>query len=351
MKKIRTITYSKTLNYGAFLQCYALLRALTALGYDVGTYDYHPSGNIDDMRLFKTNTLKIMAKSALSAPIKWKKVRAFKRAFQKINTVQINDPCDVAVTGSDQVWNPQLSGNMLDPYFALEKIDAKRKVSYAASIGNEDNVGKYKNDFRRMIEKLDAISVREEKAKNALSKITKRDIQVTIDPTGLLSKAEWEYTISDYEKDKNRYIFSYFIGIRQDQKKVLAKISKKTRLKVTSYSSLPKESYIYKRCYSDGPFEFLARLRDAKLVITSSFHGTILSIIFHKNFYVLMPDPKKRSRMDNILKLTGLTNRIIETEADIDKINLEDIDYTEPQKKLDKLRQESLDWLKNAMGD
>ena len=62
-----------------------------------------------------------------------------------------------------------------------------------------------------------------------------------------------------------------------------------------------------------------------------------------------MPHHKKRSRMDNILELIGLTDRIIETEADIDKINLDDIDYTSPQKKLDKLREESLDWLKKAI--
>lgn len=349
MKKIGVITFHHSLNYGAYLQCYALQSALSAMGYKSSVIDYETPADIERYKLLSFSSPKKAIKSLLLYPVNKSRQKSFDDAMKKIRLTSPSAKYDAAITGSDQVWNMYLCGGAIDPMFTLEKVNAERKLSYAASIGDESAVKKYPNEFKELMNGLDYVSVREQQAKNALEKVSSKNIKVAIDPTALLIKDEWAKKIADIPRNKEEYIFSYFIGIRKDQKKALAKICKKLNLQTTSFTQLPKEKYIYKYCYTEGPFSFLARLRDSKIVITSSFHGTILSIIFHKNFYVLMPDPKKRSRMDNILKLVGLTDRIIETEADIDKINLGDIDYSEPQKKLDKLRQESLDWLKNAI--
>ena len=349
MKSIGTITFHKSNNYGAYLQCFALQKTLNDLGYASSIINYETAADIERYKLISTKTPKKLIKSLIFYIPNKKRSKSFRKAQEQYTLSSKDKSFDVAITGSDQVWNPNLSGGTIDPYFTLNGINAKKKISYAASIGSEDSVAKFSDDFKEITRSLDSISVRETQAKRALSQVTNRTIKVTIDPTALVKKDDWLKLINDIPKDNAKYIFSYFIGIRKDQAKALSKICKKLNLKTLSFSQIPKEKHIYKYCYTEGPFKFLARLRDAKLVITSSFHGTILSIIFQKNFYVLMPDPKKRSRIDNILKLTGLSNRIIETEMDIDKVNLKDIDYTEPQIKLDKLREESLDWLKNAI--
>lgn len=348
MKKIGVVTYYRSKNYGAFLQSFALQSVLNKMGYSSSIIKYVPNADIERYKLFSIKRPRNTIRNILRLRTSVLRKHNFEKQLGVLDEIPSTEKLDVAITGSDQVWNPALSGNVLDPVFTLKQINSAKKISYAASIGNEAVVQNNNYDFSDLAE-LDHISVREDSAKKALSRVIKNKINVVVDPTALLTRNDWLKVLKDEPVDSNNYIFSYFIGIRNDQAEALSRICENLNLKTVSYSLKPVEKHIYKKCYSDGPFRFLARLRDSKLVITSSFHGTILSIIFHKNFYVLMPDSKKRSRMDNILKLTGLTGRIIETEADIDKINLEDIDYTEPQKKLDKLRQESLDWLKNAI--
>lgn len=349
MKKIGVITYHKAQNYGAYLQCLALQMTLKALNYSESVINYENDTDRDRYKLISIKTPKSLIKSLILYPLNKKRERNFVENQKRLALSSVRSSFDVAIAGSDQIWNANLCGGKLDPYFTLEAVSAIKKISYAASIGDETAIDKYPKQFAEICERLDHISVRETQAEKKLKTITNKPVATVIDPTGLVTKQVWEDLISSIEKDSKPYIFSYFIGIRPDQNRALTKITEKLNLKTTSYSILPVEKNKYRHCYTDGPLQFLARLRDAKLVITSSFHGTILSIILHKNFYVLMPAPKKRSRMDNILSLVGLTGRIIETEADLDKINLEDIDYTEPQKKLDILRQESLDWLKNAI--
>ena len=349
MNKVGVITFHKACNYGAFLQCLALQKTLQSMNYHSSVIDYCTVADVERYKFVSLKHPKQTIKNIITAPSSIKRNRQFKKAQNMLSITAQNEEYDVAIAGSDQVWNPALSGGKLDSYYSLASINAKKKISYATSIGNEAAVNDNRGAFLGLDKNINHISVREQQAKDALSKVLKSDIDVVVDPTALLTREQWQELIRAEKTDDKEYIFSYFICVRDDQARALAKISEKTGLKTTSFTQIPKEKHIYRYCYSDGPFKFLARLRDSKLVITSSFHGTILSIIFHKNFYVLMPDAKKRSRMDNILKLTGLTDRIIETEADIDKINLENIDYTEPQKKLDKLRQESLDWLKHAI--
>lgn len=351
MKKIGVITFSKSLNYGAFLQAYALQRALIYEGFDASLIDYETAADAKRYKLIDTRSAVKMVKSLVFLPINYRRKRSFRKCTKLLRYSSKNDFYDVAICGSDQIWNPVLSGNDIDPYFSLEKINSRRKVSYAASIGNESVVRQKEAEFKAIMNRLDYISVRELQAKKALGEVTNKPIAVTIDPTALFTREQWLKAVEKEKIDKNQYIFAYFIGLRKEQTNLLNMICQKTGLKALSYTRKPSSRmYMYKYCYMDGPFKFLSRLRDARLVITSSFHGTILSIILHKNFYVLAPDPKKRSRMDNILKLVGLTDRIIENEKDIEKVNLNDIDYTEPQNKLDNLRNESLEWLRSAVG-
>lgn len=351
MKIINIVTYHRAINYGAFLQCFALQKKLRNNGYDVYILDHQPIADKKRYRLIQFNSIKELIKSIILLPQNMIKKHNFKKDYCLIRMTK-NVKSDIAITGSDQVWNPILTGGKLDRYFTLEEVDADKKISYAASIGDEGVVKEYADDFKKILRRLDYVSVREEKAKNALRPLGKKKTEITIDPVFLLSKNEWEKEIKERSKKttEGNYILSYFIGATSQQYKALSKISKNTNLKVISYSAIQKEKDVYKHCYTDGPFEFISKLQKSKLVITSSFHGTAFSIIFHKNFYVLMPNSKKRDRIDTILKLVGLTDRIIETEDDINKITLDDIDYTKPQIKLEAAKLKSYAWLKKALG-
>ena len=350
MKKIGVITFSKSINYGAFLQAYALQKALKSLGYNPSLIDYENPVDKARYDLINRQSAKSVASSLIFLSINILRRRNFKKDAKLVNYTAKDTHYDVAITGSDQVWNPKITGNKIEKMFFLDGVNASRKLSYAASIANENIIEEYKKDFSKYLNEIDYVSVREAGAKRSLEKLTKKPIALVADPTLLLTQAEWKSAISDISKEKSDYIFAYFVnGIGSAENRALTKACDKLNLKCTTFSKIPKEKRILKYAYTYGPRKFLASLRDSKLVLTSSFHGVVLSIMMHKNFYYFLPRPDRRSRVDSILNILGLTDRIIETEADIDRINLEDINYIEPQKKLDKLRQESLDWLKNAI--
>lgn len=352
MKKVGVTTFSKSLNYGAFLQAYALQIVLKNMGLDASLIDYENPVDKKRNRIFSISSLKLIIASTIFLPIMIKRKNNFRKSTRQLKYTPINTKYDIAITGSDQVWNPKLLGGKFDKVFFLEGIDAKKKIAYAPSIANEDLIEKRKSEYKQFINRIDAISVRESSAKEKLSKYIDKPIFVAADPVLLLTKEEWEKVIEDKAPNNKPYIFTYFVGgIKQDEAQALARVCEKLNMKCVTYSKKPTEKHIYKYGFTDGPLDFLARLRDAKLVITSSFHGVVLSIVFHKNFYYFLPRSDRRSRVDSILNILGLTDRIIETKSDIKEINLHDIDYTDAQKKLDKLRNESLNWLKEKIED
>lgn len=352
MKKIGVMTFSKSINYGAFLQSFALQKVLKEQKMDPSLIDYENPIDVKRYRLICPQTPRALVSSVVFLPIVYLRKKHFRKATKLLKYTPVDAKYDIAIAGSDQIWNPKLTGGKLDEKFFLEGIDADKKISYAASIANEEVITEKKQEYKSYLEKFDYISVRETSTKDKLSEYINKPIFVAADPVLLLTKDEWGDIIRDKTADTKPYIFTYFVGdIKREECGPLAQVCEKLNMECVTYSKKPLEKHVYKRACCDGPLEFLARLRDAKLVITSSFHGIVLSIIFHKNFYYFLPRADKRSRVDSILNKLGLTDRIIETKDDIDKINLEDIDYTEPQKKLDELRHESLRWLKKAIGD
>lgn len=350
MKKIGVITFSKSINYGAYLQAYALQKTIKKIGYEPSLIDYENPVDIKRYRTFNTNSLKSLISSMVFAPVNISRKRKFKKDQKALSYSPINQHYDVAISGSDQVWNPKLTGNSIDEKFFLKGIDTDKKISYAASVANEKVIRELANQYTELLNDFDHVSVRETTAKTELEKITNKTISVVADPTLLLTQDEWLKEISHIKPNTKPYIFTYFVsGIDKRENNALTKVSNRLGLKCITYSKMPREKNIYRYSYTKGPLYFLSTIRDSKLVLTSSFHGIVLSIMMHKNFYYFLPRADRRSRIDSILGILGFTDRIIETEADLDKINLDDIDYTEPQKKLDALREDSLDWLKNAI--
>ena len=352
MKKVGVITFSKSINPGAFLQAYALQQVLKKNKYDASLIDYQNSIDKKRYSVISTKTIKALFGSMFYLPLELSRKHNFSRAQKNLTYTTLEDNYDVAIAGSDQIWNPTLFDGQLDEKYFLDGIKATKKISYAASVANESIINRYENDFRKNLKKLNHISVREEAAKKKLEKLVNTPIQVTIDPVLLLNEDEWAASIKHKKIIEEPYVFTYFVGgISKKEIAPLSNVCEKLGMKCVSYSKRPLEKHIFAHAYNDGPFDFLAKLRDSQLVLTSSFHGVAFSIIFRKKFYYFLPRQGRRSRIDNILNLLGLTNRIIETENDISRINLEDIKYEKVQERLEKERNRSLKWLINAIED
>lgn len=347
MKKIGITTFYNAINYGAFLQCFALQELLNEK-YDVHIIDYKNKKITKDYKLIKTNNIKRTLKSfffIISNIIKKRKYSNCIRKFIKLSP--IDDNYDVVIAGSDQIWNIELTGGV-DEIFTLRKYKGIKKISYASSIGNENLIQKEANVYRNIIENIDYVSVREDSAKEELNKISEKNVVVTLDPTLTLSKEKWDkYTTESRIKEK--YIFSYFVGVCQENYDALEKVSNKLGLKVLSYSENPKEKNKLKNCYADDPFEFITKIKYSDFVFTSSFHGTVFSIIFNKKFVCMLPK-NKSNRILNLLEKLGLEDRIVRNIEDVVNFNYnKEIDYSKVNEKLEKLRTESINWLETAI--
>lgn len=361
MKKIGIITFHKANNYGAVLQLYALNEVLKKdKNNEVFVVDYNNKFLYKNHKLFhplRKNLIKYF--KDIFYDFKYirkniKRINKFKsflkNNFNFIKTNEENE-MDVMITGSDQVWNYNITGK-LDDYYTLYNIkDNVKKISYAASVGSVTCIHNKKNEYIEKVSKIDAISVRENDAKDAFENIIKNNIEVVLDPTLLLSKEEWENKIGEKTKDINeKYILAYVVEEDKEYIKILNELSKKTGLKVVHFSKSDKDiKNVIDNAYSKGPLEFVDLIKNAEYVVCTSFHATVFSIIFNKKFWVI-PHRKTGNRVLNLLNKLEINNRVVETIDDFNNKNYdEDIDYCKVNEILEIEKNKSLKWLEDAI--
>ena len=107
-----------------------------------------------------------------------------------------------------------------------------------------------------------------------------------------------------------------------------------------------------KELFDVGPADFLKLLSGAMYVCTDSYHGLLMSYNFEKNFFVFNRFTDKdlnnqNSRIDSILDLMSLKNRLMNDSSDIETIELQ-IDYPVDNAIPSKF-EESLNYLKNSI--
>ena len=340
MKKVGIMTlYYKTYNYGAQLQAYALQKAVEYLGYECEQICYkwynshieqfysHQKDNTDKFREF-----------AYSIPHS-------KRIYSPENIHEANEEYDIFITGSDQVWGVVDSmPYYLLPQMALSFADEdKVKFSYAASIGNAALTEDRKAPLKYWLPKLDAISVREQSAVHVISEIAEKTVASVLDPVFLLKPEDWEMIAAD-PIDNEKYIFVYNILNNPKIDKTAKDLSEKT--------SLPIKTISYSNGVSAGPREFVGLIRNAEYVISDSFHGTVFSIIFGKQFYTFPIDKihseySRNIRITDLLVKFGLSDRFVQSESKFDLSAV--INYEHVRPILEKEVKSSSDFLRHSL--
>jgi hypothetical protein len=154
--------------------------------------------------------------------------------------------------------------------------------------------------------------------------------------------------VSD-KKITQDFILLYMVSMNEEALKVADIISKMMKLPVWYINdSYKKDKYKFKHIRGIGPLEFLVLVKNAKFIVTTSFHGTAFSIIFNKKF-VTVPYKRTSSRMVELLKRIKLENRIIEASSEFDSNYEFNIDYTIPNEMLEQEKEKSLMFLKEAL--
>ncbi len=364
MGKVGILTFHRAINYGAVLQAYALNESIKNIGYAPVTIDYKNPHieKIYDPIHFNYRSLKSFIGGVLTYNRRQKKKKSFEDFRTKFFVLdQISDLYDKKyikhlnlykkfLTGSDQVWN--YAHTQFDKAYFLDFIsDSSKKNSYAASFGFDWIPVEYVADYKKLLEDFNHISVREEQGAAIIKRLLNRKAEVVLDPTMLLSKNDWVKISEDYRREKRDYILIYQVATSQSLLDFAVNLSKETNREIICISDALRKRIKATYVAGVGPQEFLGLLKNAKYIITNSFHGTAFSINFNKLFFVeMLPPPAKvNSRLENILDTFNLRSRQI-INGNNDNI-FNEIDYTTVNKKLELERQRSLNYLKRILDE
>ncbi|MBE6778101.1 MAG: polysaccharide pyruvyl transferase family protein [Ruminococcaceae bacterium] len=368
MKTTAILTEHRARNHGSCLQAYALQESLRDLGYACEIIDYRPRAVEDTFGVFIKSLHRecgrnpkrlamFYANTLLFSPLRirreWKFARYRKemyrlsrRHFETLTPALAKElTYDAYVCGSDQIWNPRITKGMDPLYFAAPFDPQARKVSYAASIGLSALEEKDAADLVRLLEPMDTVTVREPSAQRLIASLCDKPVEVVLDPTLLIDPTRWQQLITTRRPVNKDYILVYSLKVDDHMIAYANRLSRETGLPVLFFDLRRRYGKHSISKYTADPIEFLRYLQDARYVVTNSFHGTVFSVLFQKQF-VCVPMEGTSSRMVDLLEKVGLSHRLLGDDLDIDA----PIDYRPVQAILEAERQRCRRLLQEAIG-
>lgn len=360
MKRIGILTFHNAENYGAMLQAYALKQHLEKENPSaaVGILDYRNPHIELSYKYFKPwsffkhkGAAKILAVLLqlyyLPGKMKVKKCfRAFTEEYLKPAGGDF-DSYDWMVYGSDQIWNPTLTGG--DGTY-MGKGFSGRKISYGASDGGELQVNP---EIVKLLEDFDSISCRETSLTRRLGQcISHKPLATVCDPVFLLSKEAWlAFAKSPKETD---YVLIYKVAenpVLDKEAERFARHHKKKVIQIVYVRSVRKFfCRAQKFVQAITPNEFVGYFAHADLVFTTSFHGTAFSILLERDFYTLQFG-HRAERVTDLLDELGLSARFVRTVPGAEAREGHGIHYKSVAPKLAAYRDKSIEFLKRSLGD
>lgn len=355
---IGILTFHLAHNYGAVLQCYALQEVLSKMGHQVYVINYQQPYIIDQFKpkrlfgirsflktLVKGNVKDYFYKSALPY-IKDHKFKKFRNRFFRLTAAcytsnEIPDK-DLYIIGSDQPWNPDLTGGPDLVYWGqFEKMERSKIVTYAMS-GSIEAIGKVGWDnIRHYCKKFDYLSFRETVLADRFTSLLEKRCFNSLDPT-LLTTAQIWVPMLNYKWQKRKYVLLYHVGGPNE-------IIDSMTLKAKEIAGQESLELIDASKYLYSPSDFISLIKYAQYIVTASFHAMVFSIVFHKAFVVVKTGQASDIRFNNLLSI-----------LEIEKTNLKDIDdisipikpdYEKIDKRLEVMRKSSMDYLKLITSD
>lgn len=370
-KKIGLITFHASHNCGSMLQAYALQNTIKKFGHDVEIIDFSNSGQQNLYKpYYRNGGIKNMIKNMIIFP-HMKEIKNIydsyeqflknnfslsKRRYKASYELMENDlPYDEYVCGSDQIWNITIEDSD-DAYF-LPFVQKHKKIAYAPSFGAK-NPAKYANSpskYGEMIGAFDYLSTRECNGQKWIKELTGRDVPVVLDPTLLLNISQYS-ELEQRIRVPKEYIFYYAPGYMKDLNEFVCAVSKKYNLPVIVFNR--KQYYVkflgrydFVLPEDENPGVYLYLIRNAKIVMTTSFHGTIFSTVYRKNFWILKNGGMygDDDRVKTLIKQLGIEDRLIVPD-DVESLDFfKVVDYGNCEKALPALKNKSLDFLRTAL--
>ena len=344
--KVSIITYHDEDNYGATLQAYATYRAVNELGHTPEIINLHMKhkDSLPSKILFALKRHRFNSFRNKYMPNKTK-------VYTSVEELRKDPPrSDVYLVGSDQTWNPTISKEFALAYFLDFGKDTQKRVSYASSFGVsswvDSDVAK-KEKVGDLLARFSSILVREDKGVEICKEEFGLEAKQVIDPVLLFPS----YPELTGEVIQSNELVVYKILNDKVFYDIASVLGSNMGCEVKSIGSLRQLKGI-KTSYPEKIEKWIANIASAKYVFTDSFHGTVLALLYHRQFVVYVGYKNKMSRITSLLGMLGLTDRILSkddsTEAMV-KMMLTPIDYTRVDEVLNKKRLESMCFLRDEL--
>ena len=331
-------------NYGANLTYYALNRAVQSLGYSVQML----------WRSVKNKTPNDNASFRFA-----QKYYNTSDRLSKAELVKYNRECNAFLLGSDQLWNPDLEKVAGEEFFLSFAGEEKVKLAYAQSLGNHTSLREdFKMRYQGLINRLDKISVREDIAVKLFKDEFNRDVPQVCDPVFLVPKDEFSKLAKNGDLETPaKYVVNFILD--PDKEKIDACRAVRKKLGINEYINLTDLNNCKEKAKRfegeevlDGTSieNFVKAYENADFIVTDSFHGTCLAIIFNKPFVSIANKLRGVKRFESVLKWLNMSKYLFYDIAAVESYVPEtDLDFSEANKIILKGREEGLAWLRDGL--
>ena len=347
--KINLLTIWHEMNYGAELQAYATIKMLQEMGYRVQMIDIRLS---DCRKLtFKgwiANIISSIGPGKQKFDRFWHRYIPVTKRYRSMESLQSDPPDgDVYLVGSDQVWNPDLTGNFAQLYYLDFGNDRVHRVSYASSFGTHKwTADSHTEKVKVLLQRFSHVSCRELSGVEILRNTFGVDSLNVLDPTllhddyvELTGKIKQRDTLVCYPLSKDPELLKYAHHLADQLGLCLINNNQTTNV---------LRKMIWNKV---GIEEWIRSIAESKFVITRSFHGLAFSIIYKKNFAIIASENNRGTRIISLLSQLGLQDRYYTNiqKCEDDEPWNHPIDYDKVYESLNKMRTVSLDYLKKAL--
>lgn len=330
--KIKIITIHCIHNFGSVFQSYGLVTFLRNSGFDAEIIDYRPDYYKKGRNAVKNFLSRLF--NYFSYKKQHKKYRDFidihlpkgrlYKSLQELKSIQTEDT--VFIAGGDQLWNSFHACGRDDAY-KLTFVSECRKIAYGTSMGRNTFT---KIELERLAGKISdfySIGLREQSTIAMLQPYVKLPIYHAADPVLLLDSVDYMKFIGNKRLIQEPYLVMYLAAKSNLLSKTVEYIAKKRNLKIVHICGFNKKCKCDYFLKETGPSDLLNLIYYSDYIVSASFHATLFSILFHKNFCTLLPEAGTNTRIEDLLSYFKLSERIIHNEGEL-SITDREIDFS-----------------------
>lgn len=365
MKKITVITLQNVRNYGSVLQAFATQKIFESLGCEVNFIDYVRADLASPVSRAEKwckgfPLIKKIIYTIILIPSFLVQNRKFGRFIkEKLNVIpgscteekdfrNLKLDSDIYCTGSDQTWNSDWNDGILPPLFLSFAPQGKKRISYAASFGKNSLDDREKNATKALLQKYDAISVREDSGVRIVKDLGINECTHVLDPTLQLDRSFWgKFATNKYKNEK--YVLIYQLNTNPEFDKYAREFARRKQMKLVRFCTrIDQLVKCGKPEIVPDVMDFVSLIYYARYVITDSFHATAFSINVNTEFISIYP-PEFGTRIDSLLKQMNLSHRRLKNFSDFSFVDAPATDFTYSDSVLENERYKSLEFLRKAI--